>query len=56
VEKVISALKEQKIGEQNFNYDYSIVYSTPWAPHVDIEERHYRNSSNKTQNAKKFKE
>ena len=40
--KVLTALKKQKIGKKKFKYDYSIVYSTPWAPHVDIEERHYR--------------
>ena len=42
VESVISALKRHNVRRRKFNYDYSVVYSTPWAPHVDIEERHYR--------------
>ena len=42
VDKIISALKGQNFRRRKFNYDYSVVYSTPWAPHVDIEMRHYR--------------
>jgi len=42
VERVLSALGSLDLENKSFNYGYKIVYSTPWAPNADIEERHFK--------------
>ena len=40
VELVLKEMEEMKLGERNVIYNYDTLYSSPWAPHIDYEERH----------------
>jgi hypothetical protein len=40
VDLVLKEMEAMRIGEKNLIYNYEIMHSSPWAPHIDFEQRH----------------
>ena len=40
IELVLREIEEMKVTEKYVIYNYDTIYSSPWAPHIDYEQRH----------------
>ena len=40
IDLVLAEMEEMKLTERDIIYNYDTLYSTPWAPHVNYEDRH----------------
>lgn len=40
IELVLVEIEDMKLSEKDVIYNYDILYSSPWAPHINFEERH----------------
>ena len=40
IEVVLREIEEMKVTEKYVIYNYDTMYSSPWAPHIDYEQRH----------------
>ena len=40
IEVVLREIEEMKVTEKYVIYNYDTIYSSPWAPHIDYEQRH----------------
>lgn len=40
IETVVAEIEEMKLSDKDIIYNYETLHSSPWAPHIDFEERH----------------
>ena len=40
IDAVLTEFEEMKLNEKDIIYNYDTMYSSPWAPHVNYEQRH----------------